>query len=39
MTAEEYLQLGNECRQRGDWQKNISNEVMSADREATGKRP
>ncbi len=25
MTAEEYLQLGNECRQRGDWQNALVN--------------
>ena len=25
MTAEEYLQLGKECRQRGDWQNALAN--------------
>ena len=25
MTAEEYLQLDNECRQRGDWQNALAN--------------
>ncbi len=25
MTAEEYLQLGNECWQRGDWQNALAN--------------
>lgn len=25
MTAEEYFQLGNECRKRGDWQNALTN--------------
>ena len=25
MTAEEYFQRGNECRQRGDWQEALAN--------------
>ena len=25
MTAEEYFQLGNECRKKGDWQNALAN--------------
>ena len=33
MTAEEYFQQGNECRQKGDWQNALANymEAMELD--------
>lgn len=36
MTAEEYFQLGNECRKKGDWQKALANymEAIELDPES-----
>lgn len=33
MTAEDYYQLGNECRRKGDWQHAISNYMEAIERD------